>query len=248
MKKIFVAVLLVIFFLFGCCFKQDERHKIQPQFVQSKQQIISNIEDSTVALQTIDSQGSMFTYCAGVWISQHKIITAKHCVEAVTENKPITNAEIEFRTKNELNISEYPVKDSIFPIHKSNVIFVDNSSDIAILLVKDDLTHFTVEINKLHIFNGQKVHVIGHTAGMLYTYSPGTISQLRIFNEPDKTYKLIQIVGFISIGNSGGGAFDEAGRLIGICSFIKRSAPNMSFFVSYESINEVIQYNRIKLD
>jgi hypothetical protein len=34
--------------------------------------------------------------------------------------------------------------------------------------------------------------------------------------------------------NLGDEAFDSNGELIGICSFVRKDTPNMSFFVSYE--------------
>ena len=249
MKKLFVALLLAIFFLFGCCFKHGDRllpQQVPIEDVKTKQQIISNIEGATVALQTMDVFGSTLTYCAGVWISHHKIITAGHCVLALESTKSSNN--VEFRNKNELDISNFPTRESVFPIHKAKIILVDELVDLAILHVSEDLIHNIAEINKLPLVNGQNIHVIGHTSGMIYSYSPGSISQTRTFNEINKSYELIQVMGFISMGNSGGGAFDEAGRLIGICSFVKKSAPNMSFFVSFEEINKAIKHNKINLD
>jgi S1-C subfamily serine protease len=55
--------------------------------------------------------------------------------------------------------------------------------------------------------------------------------------------KIIQISAPVWLGNSGGGAFDEDGRLIGICSWISKNGPQLTFFVHRDAINKFIVDN-----
>ncbi|CAB4196748.1 Trypsin-like peptidase domain containing protein [uncultured Caudovirales phage] len=254
MKKIFVAIFLIVSFLFGCCANNNAVR--QTQVLEERyrtQQIIRHIEDATIAFQIIDVFGNPLTYCGGVWISKHKLITAKHCAQATLSDEIlpdllIIKSKIEFRLKSEIDTYNYPFVASSVKAHEAEIIFADSSSDLAILNVKENIDHTYVNINKSPLNIGDSVHIMGHTSGLLYSYLPGSISMFRLFNEADRNVKIIQIMSAAWKGNSGGGAFDSSGELIGICSFVRKDTPDMSFFVSYEEINYHITNNKINLD
>ncbi len=255
MKKIFVAIFLIVSFLFGCCANNNAAHQqnVRLEDKYNRQQIINHIEEATVALQIIDAFGMPLTYCGGVWISNHKILTAKHCAQATLSNDSlpdsiIINSQLEFRLKNEIDYYNYPFLASDIKAHEAQIISADSQSDLSVLYVKENIEHVSVKITDSKLSIGDRVHIVGHTSGLLYSYLPGVISQFRLFNEPDKNVKIIQIMSAAWKGNSGGGAFNNEGELIGICSFIRKDTPDMSFFISYDEIkNHLIKY-KISLD
>ena len=254
MKKIFVAIFLIVSFLFGCCANNNAVRQNQTLEERYRtQQIIQHIENATIAFQVIDAFGNPLTYCGGVWISKHKLITAKHCAQATLSDESlpdllILKSKIQFRLKSEIDIYDYPFVASKIKAHEAEIIFSNSATDLAILNVKEDIEHVSVKINTIPLHVGDPVHIMGHTSGLLYSYLPGTISKFRLFNEIDKNVKIIQIMSAAWKGNSGGGAFDSNGELIGICSFVRKDTPNMSFFVSYEEINFYLNKNKITLD
>ena len=74
---------------------------------------------------------------------------------------------------------------------------------------------------------GQKVYAIGSPQGLDLTLSDGMVSSLR--EGPDGTF--VQTTAPISPGSSGGGLFDETGRLVGIVTFQMRAGQNLNFAV-----------------
>lgn len=87
---------------------------------------------------------------------------------------------------------------------------------------------------------GQPVYALGSPAGLELTLSAGIVSALR----RDDTQRLaaIQTSAAISQGSSGGGLFDEQGRLIGITSaFIGGNAQNLNLALPVEMVRELPQ-------
>jgi len=74
---------------------------------------------------------------------------------------------------------------------------------------------------------GQHVYALGNPQGFALTLSDGLVSALR---KDDKgNLVLIQTTAPISQGSSGGGLFDDNGRLIGITSLLAREGQNLNF-------------------
>jgi serine protease Do len=82
---------------------------------------------------------------------------------------------------------------------------------------------------------GQKVFAIGAPHGLDLTISDGIISSLR---EVDGG-SLIQTTAPISPGSSGGGLFNESGRLIGIVTFQDTTGQNLNFAAPAEWISQI---------
>ncbi|APV48520.1 hypothetical protein BWI17_01745 [Betaproteobacteria bacterium GR16-43] len=81
---------------------------------------------------------------------------------------------------------------------------------------------------------GQRVFAIGAPQGLELTISEGIVSALRNF--PDGT--VIQTSAPISPGSSGGGLFDQSGRLVGIVTFQHKFGQNLNFAVPADWINK----------
>lgn len=80
---------------------------------------------------------------------------------------------------------------------------------------------------------GQKVVAIGSPQGLSNTVSEGIISAIRELNP---STKVIQTTAPLSPGSSGGGLFNEQGRLVGITSFHHIDGQNLNFAYPAEEI------------
>ena len=175
----------------------------------------NNTINFTVALINGEQENP---YCAGVWVSQRNIITAYHCVK-----DEVGSEIIYYNVYDDNTVYEAKIKRLLF------------MSDLALLEVQDDFpSHPWAKIGKSPEI-GEKVDIMGHPGGLSYTYTVGYISSYRQ-NTFLPAISIIQISAPIFFGNSGGGAFNSKGELIGIASFIA-SVPNVGFFIGSEDIN-----------
>ena len=132
----------------------------------------------------------------------------------------------------------------------ADVIKINQTLDLALLKLR------SIPINILPIKLGNiddviiasDVHAIGHPQGNTWSYTKGTISQVRSDFEWESSSVLhiadtIQTQTPISPGNSGGPLLDKNGKLIGVNSFIDSSnqSQNINYAISISSINEFIK-------
>ena len=87
---------------------------------------------------------------------------------------------------------------------------------------------------------GSRVYAIGAPEGLILTLSEGIISSLR----PVEGGQYLQITAPISHGSSGGGLFDEEGRLIGLTTFYIADGQQLNFAVPIEWIGELSQRHK----
>lgn len=184
----------------------------------TKKEKIDAITDKTIALVRKDDEGDFVPYCGGVWVSNNLILTAFHCLE---------EGKVEYMTYDSDSPSGAIVKD--FDIENDLAVLLANSENIP--------AHSVAEVS-VDAWRGQHVHVMGHTTGMGWTYLEGVVSSVR--EKRDKTRKLLQVSSPIWFGNSGGGAWDDDGRLIGISSLISGKAPNVGFFIHGTHIRDLL--------
>jgi S1-C subfamily serine protease len=113
--------------------------------------------------------------------------------------------------------------------------YADISRDLCQLSVPDlnapPVTMQTTSLLKV----GQKVYAIGAPEGLELTLSEGIISSLR----PYEDSQFIQTSAPISRGSSGGGLFDNHGRLIGITTFQFANGQNLNFALPVDWITEL---------
>lgn len=151
-------------------------------------------------------------YCGGVWVGENKIITANHCIDS------------ELMSLGEVT---YVTFDGILGVGK--VVKRLLGEDLA-LLETEMSHHYVVVSSSFRV--GDRVHIVGHPIGLGWSYTVGIISAHR--------GEYIQVSAPIFFGNSGGGAFNEAGELVGISSFMLRGV-GIGFFVDGESIEKIIR-------
>jgi hypothetical protein len=127
-------------------------------------------------------------------------------------------------------------------IRKENVLYIakvehrDAARDLCQLQVAN-LAAPAVEVgSSKDVRVGQKVYALGNPQGLEVSLSDGLVSALR---GPDGKDPIIQTTAPISQGSSGGGLFNEEGKLVGITTLQVRSGQNLNFAIPAEWVTEL---------
>jgi len=145
--------------------------------------------------------------------------------------------------------SEYVLFEELDPM-VGTVVATNKLEDLAIIKVGN----FPQKINPVTLGSikdiriGDKVYAIGHPEGLPWTFTDGTVSQIRKNHKwkykSGSSHKatLIQTQTPINPGNSGGPLFSESGKLIGI-NTLQAGGQNLNFAVSVEHAKNFINKN-----
>lgn len=249
--KIYKSIIMSLFMLVigaGCC-THTMPHPVS-SIEGQKVNIVNHIENATVAL-VIGPSGERGPYCSGVWIDNEHILTAAHCTEVLgrmlfdVEEEADYNAvgdPVIFINNSDLENGELP-KDTAWV---GIVSKVDKKHDLALIeSLKPTSTHTIVNISDEDIRPGMTVNTMGHPVGMFWTYIQGMVSATRRLQGPvlgteQIEAKVLQVSAPVWMGNSGGGAFNSEGELIGICSWVTLRGPNISFFIHRDEIKKFL--------
>lgn len=89
---------------------------------------------------------------------------------------------------------------------------------------------------------GDDVFAIGNPHGLGWTHSAGQLSQVRRRSHGVFPYRILQSTAALNPGNSGGGLYDQQGRLIGINTLTgdKRFAEGLGFSISLPTLLELL--------
>lgn len=87
---------------------------------------------------------------------------------------------------------------------------------------------------------GQAVFAIGTPRGYQRSLSNGIVSGLRSARDPELGRPMLQMTVPISPGSSGGPLFDEAGRVVGICTSTRLDAQNLNFAVPVNALKNLL--------
>ena len=203
-----------------------------------------------------DDAGAMLKpYCTATWISKDVMLTAAHCVANIGR-PPITPEQAIMHmllgaplppwdpTGQPMWYSvEHDVRNVGTNKYRSSrgatVLAFDDSVDLALVKATpvegdvDAIPEHPIAHLASHIYIGEKLQIVGHPIGMWWSYYVGTLASIRpgLPNADEKEVDSLQISAPVYFGNSGGGAFDENGDLVGVCSYI-RKAPNMAFYIN----------------
>lgn len=238
-----------------------------------KPTLAEELKDDTVAFVMVTEQKGeddlivtekVRPFCTGVWISNDMILTAGHCVRDAGKTEERRRAEHAVHLFDlGLELAEWdPVgqqmsysmlddmrTDNTLSAYRSSVVMVyDKAEDLA--LVRADhsnmMHHPYAVLSSSDIRDGDEVNVVGHPRGMMWSYTKGWVGASRYIEGPhDYPFRTLQVSAAVTFGNSGGGAFDADGRLIGICSYIMPAIPNASFFVHRDVIKEFLSHNKV---
>jgi S1-C subfamily serine protease len=223
-------------FLMGCCSagltgvtvntpqgKQEVKSK--------KQEEIEKLHHTTVAIIN-DSLDVNIPMCGAVWIAKNVLITAAHCVE--------DQITVKYSTFDDYNNDV---------VRTATIIGVDQVNDLALLHTQTHADHPVAILSSKLVTTGDEAHIVGHPVGYAWSYSHGYIATVRtnIKGPSGKIDKILQISAPVWMGNSGGGAFDTNGNLIGICSWVSKNGPHLAFFIHKEVIETFIAKHQKEL-
>lgn len=168
------------------------------------------LSSSVFVIETLDAKGIAIALGSGVSTAKDGIVTNRHVVEG--------GKAWRVRQGNST--------------WSARIAFLDSEHDLCGLQVSG-LTATPVGIRASSTLSvGETVYALGAPEGLELSLSGGLISGLRKF----EGVSLIQTTAPISHGSSGGGLFDEQGRLIGITTFAVKDGQNLNFAIPTELV------------
>lgn len=201
------------------------------------------LTSKTVALVLVDEDsGETRAYCTGVWVGMESILTAAHCVEGASLGEEESDPGLWYAVRSDIFVGGSAIEAKYPVAHRARVLELDGEHDLA-LLAADGQTplHGIAELGASPS-QGEHVHSMGHARGLWWSYSSGDVAAIRFAPLGSIPMIWIQTTAPISPGNSGGGLFDEDGRLVGICSRAVSAprAQNLNFFVHTDYLRALL--------
>jgi serine protease Do len=196
----------------------------RPCFALEAAAVFKQADPSVVVIRARDRRGE--SQGSGVIVAPREVVTSCHVIHEMRTIKVFhANAE-----------------------RSAEPRYVDTARDLCQLHLDDELpggkpVEALVPSAQLEV--GQQVFVIGAPRGLEHTLSRGIVSALREY--PSESARLIQTDASISPGSSGGGVFDQDGRLIGIVTFLIKESQNLNFAVPADWVAELPKRNRDRL-
>ena len=130
--------------------------------------------------------------------------------------------------------------------YSAKIINTNETKDLALIKVENlPLQLKPVNYGKFRsVRPGQTVFAMGHPEGLLWTFSPGYVNQVRPnykwrYKSSSHTANVIQTDANINPGNSGGPLFDKNKKLIGVNTFIAEGE-GLNFAISIDDVIEFI--------
>jgi len=126
--------------------------------------------------------------------------------------------------------------------HLSKVVGWDSDHDLALLeaqgraIPSHEVAQVATEVPAM----GTAIHTCGHPRGLYWTFLEGTVAgYLPSVPHDEKLGPILQLQVPIYYGNSGGGAFNEYGELVGIADFLMK-VPSEGFYVPVVTIRDFL--------
>ena len=176
-------------------------------------EVFEKVSPSVVVITTYDALGKGQSLGSGVVLEDGVVVTNCHVVKAAT------TTQVQHHNKKFL----------------ATLRHTDWDRDICTLTVDGLKGHAVSKGSTSRLKVGDKVYVVGAPKGLELTLSDGLISSLR----PVIGGQYLQITAPISPGSSGGGLFDDEGRLIGLPTFYLSEGQQLNFAVPVEWVNEL---------
>lgn len=174
----------------------------------SPPELFKRLAPSVFVIETLGADGSVVAMGSGVAVAANQVVTNKHVVESAISLK-LRKGKKTWAAK---------------------VTHLDPNHDLC-RLTAEGLNAPPVSLRVSSTLQvGERVYTIGAPQGLELTFSEGLISALREFEEG----RIIQTSAAISAGSSGGGLFDQRGKLVGITTFLVKEGQNLNFALPSE--------------
>jgi len=181
-------------------------------------EVFAKVAPSVWAVRGLDANEKPIVYGSGVVIAPGRVVTNCHVL----------------------------AKAKAIQVRRSNVAYfgklehADVERDLCIIAITDFNAAPVAVVPLASVRVGQRAYAVGNPERLDLTLSEGLISGLR---SEDPTLLPVQTTAPISPGSSGGGLFDDQGRLIGITTLVvlgrAKIAQNLNFAAPAEWIAEV---------
>jgi tetratricopeptide (TPR) repeat protein len=176
-------------------------------------EIFEKASQSVVVVQIQDEQGKTIAFGSGVVLPSGDVATNCHVIEDAVGIR-VYQGKNGYNASPRYNDWDRDVCSLSVPGMKAPSVSVGNTKTLKV---------------------GSRVFAIGTPQGLKLTLSDGIISNLR----PVEGGQYLQITAPISPGSSGGGLFNEEGRLIGLTTFYIAEGQQLNFAVPVEWISEL---------
>lgn len=202
------------------------------------------LADMTPSLVLLDPGDPAWSYCSAVWVAQDKILTAHHCV-GVESKRTETKNEIGLRVYFTLRSEYTGVYQDPLHIHAATVLKTDRLHDLALLQTEEAfIIHPVAPLAAATPAVGDDLWFMGHPKGLTWTLAKGWVAAYREADfapiDFEKLGPFLQAgAPTVYKGNSGGGAFNDHGELVGIASFMLGS-PGSLFYVHLSTIKSFL--------
>ncbi len=243
MRRFFLLVMLAIV---SCCCGGSLPS--EPRLI-SITPTIDGIYDKTAALVRQHDDGSYSAFCTAVWVSRTQLLTAYHCAAVTLTEAEDADAEA-FGTEHDMTgrivsfriWAETTEGDEVITLaHHAIVVHQDLAHDLALLSTVEELPHSVAVLAEHGPIAGERGHVLGMPMGVLYSYSPAWIGNIRwLPNVKDTEQRMIQVFSGANRGSSGGGLWSERGELWGIASFMATGTA-LVFYVHTEDVRDFLR-------
>jgi Flp pilus assembly protein TadD len=179
-----------------------------PQF--SPQELFKSLATSVFVVESLNAKGAVIGFGSGVAVAPSQMVTNNHVIKSGVSVR-VRQGQKAWRA----TIAQ------IDPDHDLSLLRIEGLKAIPVRLRPSS----TLAV-------GERVYAIGAPAGLELTLSEGLISGLREYGSS----RLVQTSAAISPGSSGGGLFDEQGRLVGITTSFLLVGQNLNFAIPSEWI------------
>lgn len=173
---------------------------------------LKRFQHATVKIATVAEDGTKLTHCAGVYIGDHRVLTAGHCVNYAKESETAS-----------LYVTTYGSDERIKaePLRFTLTRDADNLpySDLGLIKLERDIDVPAPRVSCDRPEIGDEVHAVGMPAHLKWTVTSGTVTTW--VSRGDLPHgRWLQMDITIIGGNSGGPVFNNDGEIIGIVSHV----------------------------
>jgi S1-C subfamily serine protease len=231
--------LFLVGMLLGACARPVNPPAVAPSA--SHVEAAKDLADKTIALVGFDTDGDAHAYCSGVWVSPNVAMTAFHCVD----DSQVGDA-LGYVVREDVYTAANARKLTVVS-RRATILALDDAHDLALIRAELPPPHRMAVPALGAVQQGEFAQSMGHSQGLWWTYSTGDVAAVRQIEINGMDLLWLQANAPISPGNSGGGLFDEEGRLIGIAhaTFSSPRAQLLNVFVHRDYIQDFIKRARV---